>query len=241
MKKMSEKEYFNYLKSNLQKITDEDMINFYEGCLSIVNKYRITGQLRILEKLKFLTDCAEKEREIIKLGINSFVYLDVIEDYIDNISKNTVKIIELENYPRDIPDEIVQKIALTKDIFDKMYVVFTDYTGAVEKQVSKERREKDPMLFGTFQKQRTDNVRDGNVINERFYFIGDWEDEYCDLTMDKFLKEVGKEKLQIINTPLDFDTIKKELDRLDDDNRRLNNKELKQKKKPSFIHRIFKK
>ena len=97
------------------------------------------------------------------------------------------------------------------------------------------------MLFGTFQKQRTDNVRDGNVINERFYFIGDWEDEYCDLTMDKFLKEVGKEKLQIINTPLDFDTIKKELDRLDDDNRRLNNKELKQKKKPSFIRRIFKK
>ena len=51
MKKMSEKEYFNYLKSNLQKITDEDMINFYEGCLSIVNQYRITGQLRILEKL----------------------------------------------------------------------------------------------------------------------------------------------------------------------------------------------
>ena len=125
-KVLSEREYFNYLKKNLQITDDQDLINFYNGCLNQVDKYKITGQKRIVEKLRFLVDCVSKEREIVKLGINSFVYRDVIEDYIDNVAKNTVKIIELENYPRDIPDDIVNVIAKTKDIFDKMYAKLFD-------------------------------------------------------------------------------------------------------------------
>ena len=95
-----------------------------------------------------------------------------------------------------------------------MYVVFTDYTGKAEKEVTKERREKDPMLFGTFQKPRTDTRNGGVVLNDRFYFLGDWEDEYWDLTMDKFLKEVGKEKLQTVVIPTNTDEIKEELETL---------------------------
>ena len=49
-----------------------------------------------------------------------------------------------------------------------------------------------------------------------FIFLGDWVDEYCDLTMDKFLKESGKDKLQEIGTPKNIDDIRKELNRLDD-------------------------
>lgn len=241
---ISEREYFNYLKKNLQTTTDQELIDFYNGCLNQVDKYKITGQKRVIEKLRFLVDCVSKERKIVKLGINSFVYRDVIEDYIDNVAKNTVKIIELENYPRDIPDNIVDIIAKTKDIFDKMYVVFTDYTGTVEKQVTKERRDKDPILFGTFQMVRGEGRNSGNILNDKFYFLGDWEDEYCDLTMDKFLKEVGKEKLQKVGTPINDEEIREELMRLDDNFRRLNDKEFASlsnstKKKKSIIQKII--
>ena len=232
------KEYFDYIKEHKKEVTDQELIDFYNGCLNLVDKYKITGQKRIVEKLRFLVDCVKKEREVVRLGINSFVYRDDIEDYIDNVSKNTVKIIELENYPRDIPNEIVETIAKTKDIFDKMYVVFTDYTGSVEKQVAKERQEKDPILFGTFQKVRGDGRNSGTLINDRFYFLGDWEDEYCDLTMDKFLQAAGKEKLQVIGTPSNDEEIKDELERLDDSLRRMNDKELmntqKNKKIPFY-------
>lgn len=163
-------QYFNYLKEKKQTVTDKDLKDLYNGYLLLVEKYSITGQKRVIEKLRFLADNIEKEMQVVGLGINSFVYRDDIEDYIDDISKNVVKIIELENYPRDIPDNIVQVIAKTKDIFDKMYVVFTDYTGKAEKEVAKERREKDPMLFGTFQKPRTDTRNGGVVLNDRFYF-----------------------------------------------------------------------
>lgn len=229
---LSATEYFNYLKEKRQSITDEELQKLYDGYLSLVEKYKVTGQKRIIEKLRFLVDNIEKERQVVALGITSFVYRDDVEDYIDNIAKDVVKIIELENYPRDIPDNIVDIIAKTKDIFNKMYVVFTDYTGAVEKQVAKERREKDPILFGTFQQLRdSKNARNGTILNDRFYFLGDWEDEYCDLTMDKFLQEVGKEKLQKIVIPTNTDEIREELERLDDNLKRLNDEEINVKKK----------
>ena len=49
------------------------------------------------------------------------------------------KIIELENYEREIPDEVVAVIAQVKDKFDQLYIVFTDYTGKVERQIEKEK------------------------------------------------------------------------------------------------------
>lgn len=218
IEELNPSEYFNNLKDKVQNITDEELVEFYQGCLTLVEKYKITGQKRVIQKLRFLVDCVDKEREVVKLGIDSFVYREDIEEYIDNISKDVVKIIELENYPREIPDEIVDIISKTKDIFDQFYVVFTDYTGEVEKQVAKERREKDPILFGSFQEQvGINNFQRGEIVmNDRFYYLGDWIDEYCDLTMDKFLKESGKEKLKKISTPLNENTIRQELNRLDD-------------------------
>lgn len=237
-KEIDAKEYFNYLKNHINKVDEKDLIDFYNGCLLLVEKYKITGQDRLLSKIKFLIECVDKEYKLVRLGINSFIYRDEIEDYIDNVSKNTVKIIELENYPRDIPDNIVNVIKQTKDIFDKMYIVFTDYTGKVERQIEKDRREKDPILFGTFQHQG-EGRNGSNILNDKFYFLGDWEDEYCDLTIDKFLKEVGREKLQKFGIPKNKKEIIKELNRLDSNYRRLNNKEVS-KTKSNILQRIFK-
>ena len=47
-KVLSEREYFNYLKKNLQTTDDQDLINFYNGCLNQVDKYKITGQKGLL-------------------------------------------------------------------------------------------------------------------------------------------------------------------------------------------------
>ncbi|MGG3987330.1 hypothetical protein [Bacillus smithii] len=171
-----------------------------------------------MKKLIFHLETIEKERKIIKLGIDTFIYRDDIEEYIDNIAKDTVKIIELENYEREIPDEIVEAYEKVKDIFDKAYVVFTDYTGKVERQIEKERRDKDPILFGTFQD------RDSQTVIDRFYFIGDWEDEYCDLTLDKMVNEIkqnkNKDVVLHIKTPEDIKELKEQLNSIENVNGR---------------------
>lgn len=214
---MSPSKYFEILKDRKKKVTDKELQQFYDNAMTLLNKYQATGQVAGMKKLIFLIETIEKEREIVKLGINTFVYYQDIEDYIDNIAKNVVKIIELERYERDIPDEVVEVISQTKHLFTKFYVVFTDYTGKVERQVQKERREKDPILFGTFQEVES------KTLLERFYFIADWEDEYCDLTLGRMIEEVknakSKDILRTINTPEDVAELKQQLADLDPQNR----------------------
>lgn len=206
---LTPQQYFEQVKERKHNITDEELVKVYDNCLELLNKYKITGQKKGMRKLMFHLECIEKEREIVKMGINTFIYRDDIEEYIDTVAKDTVKIIELENYEREIPDEIVEVIAATKDKFDQLYVVFTDYTGKVERQIEKERRDKDPILFGTFQDQSNRTVID------RFYYLGDWEDEYCDLTLDKMVNETekaGKRNIvKTISTPSDIEELKEQL------------------------------
>lgn len=230
-------EYFDYVKDKIKTINDAELNEFYEGCLALVNKYTTTGQMKILDKIKFLVDCVEKEKQLIDMGINRYVYRDDIEDYIDNIASDVVKIIELENYPRDIPDEIVEVIGKTKDIFDRMYIVFTDYTGKVEKQVESERRRKDPILFGTFQEIRN-NLGLSSLVNDRFYYLGDWEDEYCDLTLDKFLREAGREKIHTTEVPLNKDEILIQLENLCKDFREKEHPIKTKKKKVNILYTL---
>lgn len=231
--KMSPQEYFDIVKERKQHITDEQLRAIYDNCLELLNKYRITGQTRGMEKLLFHLNCIEKEREIVAMGIDTFVYRDDIEFYINEVASDVVKIIDIESYEREIPDEIVAIIERVKDKFDQLYIVFTDYTGKVERQVENERRRKDPILFGTFQNGRTRSVID------RFYYLGDWIDEYCDLTLDKMVNEtqkVGKRNIvHTIKTPKDIDELKEQLAALNKTN---NGFVMVEKKKKGFFERI---
>lgn len=213
---LTPQQYFEEIKDRKHHITDAELVKVYDNCLDLLNKYKITGQQKGMRKLMFHLECIEKEREIVKMGINTFIYRDDIEEYIDSVAKDTVKIIELENYEREIPDEIVEVVAAVKDKFDQLYVVFTDYTGKVERQVEKERRKKDPILFGTFQ-----NPSNRTVI-DRFYYLGDWEDEYCDLTLDKMVNETekaGKRNIvKTISTPKDIEELREQLSSLSEIN-----------------------
>jgi hypothetical protein len=215
-KEITPKEYFELLKTKKSEITDDELKKIYSNCLTLMKKYVTTGQVKGAKKLMFHLETIEKEREIVSLGINTFIYKDDIEDYIDNVANDVVKIIELENYEREIPDEIVDVIEATKDKFDQLYIIFTDYTGKIEKQIEKERREKDPILFGTFQDKKT-----GSIV-DRFYVLGDWEDEYCDLTLDKLVNEMKvKRKKAIdvhISTPETIEELKAQLANLDESN-----------------------
>lgn len=210
--KLSPAEYFGAIKERKVHVTDEELRQVYDNCLELLNKYKITGQIKGMRKLLFHLECIEKEREIVKAGINTFVYRDDIEYYIDNVADDVVKIIDIQSYEREIPDEIVKVIEDVGNKFDQLYIVFTDYTGDVEREVEQERRSKDPILFGVFQDDKSRSVVD------RFYYLGDWVDEYCDLTLDKMVNEsqnAGKRDItHTINTPKDVEELKSQLSTL---------------------------
>jgi hypothetical protein len=239
MEELTPQQYFDAVKEQKHLITDEELQKVYDNCLELLNGYVITGQTKAARKLCFHLECIEKEREIVKMGINTFVYRDDIEYYIDSVAKDTVKIMELSNYEREVPEDVKALIACVKDKFDQLYIVFTDYTGKVERQVEKERRDKDPILFGTFQDQKS------RTLIDRFYYLADWEDKYCDLTLDKMVNEtaeVGKRNIvKTISTPSDIKELKEQLESLDGNtNGRIpyiiSNQE---PKKPSFFQNVM--
>lgn len=184
-KKMTPSEYFSYVKEKKNHIEEEDLRQIYENALNMIKRYQITGQTKSIEKLKFLLDIIELEIPIVKAGYNQFVYRWDVEEYIDKISDDSVFIIEMKNYEREFPDEVIDKIVKAKEVFgDNLYVIYTDYTKKTQRKVAKERRERDPILFGALVKNR--------VAYDRFYYICDWEDEYCDLSLDKIVNDWDK-------------------------------------------------
>lgn len=214
LKEMTPYQYFQFVKSKVNKMNNDNLNKLYSISSELLEKYKKTGQVKAAKKLAFHIKSILKEKEIIDLGITKFVYRDDIENYIDNIAKDVVKIIELKNYPREIPDELVETIEKTKDIFDEMYVLFTDYTGEVEKKVEKER---DPILFGSFIDRTVDEM------SQRMYYLGDWVDEYCDLTLDKLVSQTNKSIVKEISIPNDTNELINQLNKIQE----LNNEEFR--------------
>lgn len=180
-------EYFQNMKGKLQTMDDEKLEKVYRNAIYLAERYNKTGQIKGLRKLKFHIESIVKERQILNAGINKFVYRSDIEEYIQDVADKQVVILDLKSYERNLPDEIIEALEKVKDLFDEFYVVCTDYTGEMARRVQKERREKDPILFGAFLD------REKNAINERFYYIGDWVDDYCDLTLDKMVAEMKED------------------------------------------------
>ena len=234
--KRSPYEYFQRVKGKVNQMNDEDLNKLYSISTGLLEKYKRTGQIKAAKKLAFHIKSLFKEKQIIDLGITKFVYRDDIENYIDNIADDVVKIIELKNYPREIPDELVETIEKTKDIFDEMYVLFTDYTQDIEREVEKER---DPILFGSFLS------RDVDAMSQRLYYLGDWVDEYCDLTLDKLVAQTDKSIVKEISIPENKDELLQQLDKLqsihtDDDNSfRLSSTSISKPHKVSLVTRVI--
>ena len=235
-------DYFKYVKDKKNEMTDVFLKNLHVTIENQINKAMVTGQNLMIRRLAYSLGVIEREYKLLDLGINVFVLREDIEYFIDKVADKAVKVTEMELYPREIPDELVQKVQKLREekIFDNFYVVFTDYTGETTKEVKKERIRKDPILFGVFE-QKIDNLWD---ICDRFYFIGDWEDEYCDLTLTKMVQKMsehGKKNIveNVAIPKVSADEVRSYVNRLEEISRNgVNTLALRRPVKKSFLQKV---
>jgi hypothetical protein len=182
-------EYFAVLKDKVQTV-DADAL---QKQLSVVAEHLIraknVGQKNLVNQLAFTHDVIVREMKLLGADINHFVYQDDVK-FLLNKTKH-IKIIELERYPRVIPLEQMEHIQKAKDLgmFDEFCVVFSDYTDEEYKTEEEKKtvaRNKDPIVFGFFRHKSV------GIKHDRFYFITDWEDEYCDLTFGKMIEKMAE-------------------------------------------------
>ena len=178
-------EYFEKVKSKITEETSENIKAIYNVTINKLKKYMITGQKAAAKELYAKCLYLEKEQKLIDKGVCKYVLRTDIDKYINDVADECVCVIEMKNFDRPIPDELVDIVAETMDIFNEFYIIFTDYTGEKRSKVAKERRDKDPILFG--------NIFIDGKVSPKMFYIGSWIDDYCDLTLDKMIESLAKD------------------------------------------------
>ncbi len=183
-------EFFNKVKG----LTKENVNTYIER----IKPYAIAlkqasdmGQKALAERLT--AEIFNNKFESI-LYANNFMF-KITEEQLVNFVKKTEKGVNLcyvKNFIRPIPVEVIEKKkkADTLEVFDNYCVLFYDPEKKAYKQTEAEKererlKKADPILFG--------------MINgsTNLYYVADWIDEYCDLTLEEFLKVSGIEKQDI--------------------------------------------
>jgi hypothetical protein len=200
-------EYFKILKNKMADVTAKalaDQLNTVSAQIIAANR---VGQKNFMERLAFVHNVIAKEQILLANGLSKYVYKEDISYFLDNVKpKNSIKIIELERYPRAIPLEVLHKIDHVKslNIFDDFCVVFTDLTDATYETPSEKefvKRNRDPIIFGFFKEQTS------HLKHDRFYFVVDWEDEYCDLTFTKMLEKMASMDMENVEKEISVDPV----------------------------------
>lgn len=202
MEDIEPSEYFNELKSKLTVVQLSDLENQIAAISDKILTAKKLGQKNMLHKLAFVRNTIIKEQVLLSNGLSTYVYKDDIVRFIENVvPRNSVKIIELERFPRVIPQDNADTILKYKELFDSICIVFTDFTDNEYKSEEDKAvisRNRDPIAFGYFKHDKA------NLRHERFYYITDWEDEYCDLTLTKLVEKLGE--MGIKDVVKDIDT-----------------------------------
>ena len=183
-------DFFKTIKDSKMEIsTTMDILKKYE---TVLIEARKNGQQSLVEKLLKMKDVISSECRLIENGITKYVTEEQVVKLYKNVDKKKhLKLTYLENYIRIIPSDVI-KLKDSADqikIFDNYVILhfdpFNNSTDLTEKE--KEIKSKDPILFGVIQNSR------------KLYFIGDWIDEYCDLTLDKMMETIDDKELNLSN------------------------------------------
>lgn len=125
---------------------------------------------------------------------NNFLFKITEEQLVDFVKKTEkgVSLCYIKNFIRPVPEEVIKKKKEADEllVFDNYCVLFYDPEKKSFKQTEAEKeaerkKKADPILFGMIH---------GST---NLYYITDWIDEYCDLTIDEFLKVSGIDKQEI--------------------------------------------
>lgn len=189
-KRIGPKLYFKYVKSKLTKVQQGKLKSRLQKLQKMVKDADEVGQKALYEEFSKMLVVAVRESEAAACGYDVYVNKQDVDKYMHTVTEsddsylNPVYFKTLEEFPRPIPAKVqkIIKSVRSKGIFDQMWVLYLDYTKEQIKSTKEKIREKDPILFGSF-----------SYDPNRLYFIADWIDEHCDLTLSKFIDTLKKD------------------------------------------------
>lgn len=174
---------------SLQGLKDyKDRVEVYDKAIDQALKGGQTGRADNLKRARRLV---QQESVLIVAGFKRIISEAQAIEFASKCQKG-LRLDWVANFGRPIPDDVLAK-KLEADklkVFDNYVILHYDPQAKAftltDEQV---RAKKDPILFGVIKDSR------------KLYYIGDWKDDKCDLTMEEVARVLGHETGEIPEDP----------------------------------------
>lgn len=182
--KLSVQEFFDSIKHSCKEI---DVIKHRMlGYERAIQNAKAAGQVALLEQLKGGLNAHLMESRLASMGLTRYLDEESIVKFY-KASEKGLRLDWIKNFTRTVPEDVVatKLRADALHVFDNYVILHYDpqVKSYAETEEEKKKR-KDPILFGVMKGKRV------------LYFVGDWIDEVCDLTLDQLAEALGKEAIK---------------------------------------------
>jgi hypothetical protein len=182
-KKVTAEFFFGFVKSSLNEVQKDELITRLDKLTHIMQLAHDNEQIALKEHVQRQIAGVVMQQEADVRGYGKYVTRETIDKFRHQVEFRTPELTELKNFPRVIPPEPAEKLREAKEakIFDSFWVLSWNPKQEQLETVKDRVIKKDPILFGCF-----------DFDKDTFYFVCDWIDEVCDLTLDKMVDELHK-------------------------------------------------
>lgn len=174
-------EFFRRVKNSSQHV--EIIASRTRDCEAAILDADRAGQVALKEQLVALLTASRAEAQMVAAGLGR--YLD--EEAVVALVKKSSRAVRLDwvaNFIRPIPVGVLAKKLEADElgIFDNYAVMHYDPRGKSHAKTAAQAR--DSILFGLVRGRR------------RLYYVGDWVDEQCNLTLEQVVDLLGKDAVK---------------------------------------------
>lgn len=197
--------FFESVKAEQTELDAQHVNEVLDKYETVLENAKLNNQIALVEKITDYAGVLKNELILSTSNFKKYLTEESIVKFYNIASKHEkkqtgLKLTYVKNFAKIIPEEItvLKKEADKLCIFDNFVILHYDYDGtAVAETKAEEQRRKDPIMFGVIRGSRN------------LYYIGDWIDEYCDLTLDGIIKKIGKKSVKEMTPETVIDNLKK--------------------------------
>jgi hypothetical protein len=157
----------------------------------MIEQAHVLGQRALEEELTAKWQVYCYEAQLVANGLVRVISEDRVIDFVSECERG-LRLDWIKNFTRMIPGDLAKKKLEIDglEIFDNYVIMHYDpdnkHNHWTKEQIEKElAKKRDPILFG---------VIDGS---RKLYYIGDWKDEYCDLTWEVIADKIDAKDLRL--------------------------------------------
>ena len=151
---------------------------------ALIESAKKLGQTSLLKKLMAEAEVRKYENALYAKGWKRFLSEAQLLKFVEKVEKGLC-LDWISHYTRPIPASVAEKKVLCDEarLFDNYVILHydpEDKATTPEDRAEEVRKRKDPILFGVMRGSR------------RLYFVDDWKDELCDLTLQEIVEKLGE-------------------------------------------------